>query len=198
MDREIEKTRHLVQEARAGRAGAWTELLQAHEGTLRRRLERHFPSTLRPVVDPSDVIQDTLIDAVRGFDRFEYRGPGSLRAWLERVLDNRLQMVIRHRARASQSPQPPETLHASGISSPGTSPAAASSREERRRRLLEKVDDMPADYREVIRRIKLEGQSVSQAASAMGRSENAVKKLLARALLRLATDLRGLSGTDPP
>ena len=71
-------------------------------------------------------------------------------------------------------------------------------RAERRSRLLAEMDDLPADYREVIRRVKLEEQSVAQVAAALGRSENAVKKLLARALLRLAHRLKHRGGGDTP
>src|SRR5262245_37975510 len=94
MDLELERTRKLIEEARAGKREAYEELLRTYRADLERRLRGHVSPQLGQRVDSSDVIQEAVIDAVKGFDSFEYRGQGSFRAWLGRILENRLRMDV--------------------------------------------------------------------------------------------------------
>ena len=59
------------------------------------------------------------------------------------------------------------------------------------------VAALPDDYREVIRMTKVEGCDLREVAASMGRSESAVRKLMARALLRIGTVLRAPPTESP-
>jgi RNA polymerase sigma-70 factor (ECF subfamily) len=53
------------------------------------------------------------------------------------------------------------------------------------------LESLPAKQRELIRQVKLEGQSVADTASRTGQSESAVKVGIHRGLKALAEKLRG-------
>ena len=67
------------------------------------------------------------------------------------------------------------------------SPSGVLTRKEEFRRLEEAFEQLPEDYREVIVQFRLLGLSHAEIAEKMGRSENAVRLLLSRALARLVT-----------
>ncbi|MEW6744452.1 MAG: sigma-70 family RNA polymerase sigma factor [Planctomycetota bacterium] len=201
MDPEFESTRRLIEAARAGRQEAYELLFQTYRKELERRVQGRFPAKLQHRLEASDVVQDALTDAVRHFESFRYRGKRSFRNWLLRILENRIRMAVnfhlvrRRRDSGREVPLPDTSPAESKPSGPVlaasvTSPSDAAARRERQERLEQALNVLPRDYGEVIRRVRIQGQSLAEAAEAMGRSQNAIKKLLARALLRLRESLR--------
>jgi RNA polymerase sigma-70 factor (ECF subfamily) len=201
LERELQRTRQLIDAARAGAREAYDELLRLHRAFLERQLHGRLPAALKGRVEASDVIQEALIDAVRHFDRFEYRGRGSFGRWLARILDNRARMTIEFHLRARKRSALREVaLERSGLASTApsrtapatsaTSPPSAAAKREANQRIARGLALLPADHAEVIRRIKHDGQSLAEAAQAMHRSQGATKKLLARALVGLRHVLR--------
>jgi RNA polymerase sigma-70 factor (ECF subfamily) len=79
--------------ARAGDGDAFRELV----GPYRRELQVHCYRILGSVPDAEDVLQETLLAAWRGLDRFEERA--SVRAWLYRIATNRSLNVLRDNGR---------------------------------------------------------------------------------------------------
>src|SRR5690349_3042772 len=184
MDAELERTRQLIEAARSGKREAYEELFRTYREELERRLRGRLPAELARRVDSSDVIQEAVADAVKGFDEFEYRGAGSFRAWLGRILENRVKMDANfHVAREKRSVRREVPLAQSGLSEsqprgavvPGdvTTPSNAAVGNEEKERFGRALAAMPDDYRAVIRAVKLEGKSLSEVAADMGRSENA-------------------------
>ena len=194
MDLELERTAKLIQAARAGRRDAYEELFAAYRGDLERAMKHRLRPGASPRFDASDVVQETLADAVAHFVSFEHRGPGSFRRWLVRILENRLKMTLQ-RESAEMRDRAREvglTSAAQGsiAEASATSPSAAAAKGEDRERIQRVLARLPRDHAEVIRLVKLRERSIAQVAHAMGRTENAVKKLLARALLSLRDELR--------
>src|ERR687890_1278538 len=88
--------------ARAGDEEAFRSLVEpyGHE------LQLHCYRILGSVEDAEDLLQETLLAAWRGLDRFE--GRASLRAWLYRIATNRSLNALRDRGRRlPQLPEPP-------------------------------------------------------------------------------------------
>lgn len=83
----------LVAAARAGDERAFVELTSRHRSAL----HVHCYRLLGSVHDADDAIQESLLRAWRGIDRFEPRA--SVRAWLYRIATNVCLRMLQHRAR---------------------------------------------------------------------------------------------------
>src|SRR5918996_3234534 len=93
----------LLRRARAGNEAAFGELVDP----FRRELQVHCYRIVGSVQDAEDLVQETLLAAWRGLERFE--GRASLRSWLYRIATNRCLNALRDRGRRPrESPAPPE------------------------------------------------------------------------------------------
>jgi DNA-directed RNA polymerase specialized sigma24 family protein len=93
----------LVRLARNGHEGAFREVADAYRGEL----HVHCYRILDSVQDAEDLVQETLLAAWRGLDRFE--GRSSLRSWFYRIATNRCLNALRARGRRlPEMPPPPE------------------------------------------------------------------------------------------
>lgn len=91
--------------ARTGDGDAFSELVEPH----RRELQVHCYRILGSLQDAEDLVQETLVAAWRGLDRFEQRA--SLRVWLYRIATNRCLNALRDRGRRPKEGamvEPPE------------------------------------------------------------------------------------------
>jgi RNA polymerase sigma-70 factor (TIGR02960 family) len=94
-------TESTLARARAGDGEAFRELTEPH----RRELQLHCYRILGSVQDAEDMVQETLLAACRGLERFEERA--SMRAWLYRIATNRCLNALRDTGRRPQPPRAP-------------------------------------------------------------------------------------------
>jgi RNA polymerase sigma-70 factor (TIGR02960 family) len=93
----------LLRRARAGDESAFSDLAAG----FRAELQLHCYRIVGSVQDAEDLVQETLLSAWRGLERFE--GRASLRSWLYRIATNRCLNAVRDRRRRPQElPAPPE------------------------------------------------------------------------------------------
>jgi RNA polymerase sigma-70 factor (ECF subfamily) len=93
----------LLRRARTGDEAAFAELTVR----FRAELQLHCYRIVGSVQDAEDLVQETLLAAWRGLERFE--GRASLRSWLYRIATNRCLNALRDRGRRPpESPAPPE------------------------------------------------------------------------------------------
>src|ERR687886_914855 len=98
-------TEPMLARARAGDEDAFRALTDPH----RRELQLHCYRILGSVQDAEDMVQETLLAAWRGLDRFEERA--SLRAWLYRIATNRCLNALRDSSRRPRRMElPPSNL----------------------------------------------------------------------------------------
>jgi RNA polymerase sigma-70 factor (ECF subfamily) len=150
-------------------------------------------------VSPSDVVQETLIEAHLAFQKFEGRTREELLAWLRQILRNNLLNAMR-RYRQTASRQVAREIRLAGgagstesefkLADPDPGPRSKAIQLEEERRLAEAVARLPNDYRKVIELRNREHLTFAEVGERIGRSEEAARKLWARAIEMLRREMR--------
>jgi len=154
----------------------------------------------RAKFDPSDIVQQTMLEAVRGWPKFRGSTEAELSAWLRQILAHVLLHEMRRHAGAqrrdlSREVSLEEALAESSrrlgraLEAPGSSPSGRASRHELELRLADALARLPADYAEIILLRNVEGLAHEEVARRMGRGVGAVRMLWVRALARLRQEL---------
>ncbi len=186
--------KELIARAVAGDEQATGVLLEHYRGYLRILAQRQFDRRLQSRVDPSDVVQQTLLEAVRDLSAFRGACDGEFAAWLRRILEHNVaQTVQTHLVAQKRSCRRESSLDETldgvalcdRIPLPQSSPSRRAMRGEDAVRLAKAIDSMLADQAEAIRLRYLEGYSLAELAQHFQRSEVAVAGLLKRGLRRL-------------
>ena len=186
--------RELVQRAIGGDRAALTELFERHGPTVRQLVAKRYPNRWRPLLSEDDVMQQTYADAFRGIGRFVASENGTFAGWLASLARCNLQDAIRM-LQADKRPDR-HVVHAGRIdgsfvalcdllSGTGSTPSGHFERKEARTDLEQAIEELPDDYRRVVRMYDLEDQTISQVTQALNRSAGAVYMLRARAHDRL-------------
>jgi RNA polymerase sigma-70 factor (ECF subfamily) len=193
--RTDESPQSLLVKARAGNAAALGQLLELYRNYLRLQALALIGTGLRVRLDPSDLVQETFLEAHRDFPRFAGHTEGEIVAWLRRILVRNLaDQLKRHRAggrdyrrqesleaKLDRSSQDIEQSLQTGLSTP----SGRAAEREQSVVLADALAALPADYREVIVLRHLERLKFDEIAARMGRSSGAVRMLWTRALENL-------------
>ncbi len=130
---------------------------------------------LAPATDTvDDLLQDVFLEAWRGLQR--YRGDGGLAAWMVGIARHKVQD---HYRRALKNVELPEEPVASSVECP--LPEETFFEKQRGDRVRATIAALPEIYRFVLLWRYWEGKSAAEIAAAIGRTEKAVERLLARA-----------------
>jgi RNA polymerase sigma-70 factor, ECF subfamily len=154
----------------------------------------------RAKFDPSDIVQQTMLEAVRGWPQFRGGTEAELAAWLRQILAHVLLHEMRRfgaaqRRDVGREVSLEQALAESSrrlkdaLAAPGSSPSEQTDRHELELRLADALVRLPADYAEVIMLRNVEGLSHDEIAQRMGRGVGAVRMLWVRALGRLRQEL---------
>lgn len=154
---------------------------------------------LRGKVDPSDIVQQTLLLATR--DAAQYRGnsdaelAGWLRGIMGHVLAHEFQSLATAKRDASLEVSMDSLLEQSArrldefLAATQTSPSQAAIIHEEHHLLATVLEQLPEDYREVLVLRHLEGLPFPEIAERMNRNAGAVRMLWVRALAQLKVNL---------
>ena len=181
-----ESTVELLARARAGDAAALDEVFARAIPLLKRWASGRLPRWTRDMIDTDDLVQETVVNTLKHIDVFEYRADSALQAYLRQAVMNRIRNEIR---RAMRHPAP------SALDSAAQDAGLSPLEELIGKQAVEAYDDamtaLEPDEREaIIGRIEL-GLSYAELATAMGRpSADAARMAVARAMLKLAKQLK--------
>jgi len=90
LDDPFEQTIDLVHRAQGGDAPALEALFARYYERVRRMVRLRLGPALRKRLDSGDILQETFLEALRTFNRFEMRDQGSFINWLARLAENRI------------------------------------------------------------------------------------------------------------
>lgn len=187
----------VIEKARNGDQAAITELLDVHRSRLRRMIVKRMDNHLVRRVDPSDVVQDALIVAMRRLPKYLAEQPVGFYPWLRCIALNCLVDVFRrHYLAKNRSIVNEQTdsacyfgdLHrhaASLFADTGPTPSEQLVRDELHARVASRMRELPSTLREVLVLRHLEGLSVEQISNRLAIPEGTIKSRHFRALAEL-------------
>jgi len=202
MTRDGADTEELLARAGRGDVPARQELLARHRARLARMVAVRLDPRLAARVDPSDVVQEALIEADRRLAEYLRGQPLPFYPWLRRLAWERLVKVHqRHLAARRRSvareerrdpPLPDDSVaELAGLLASGTSPSRRVLLKEVRDRVRAALAALPAADREVLVLRYLEQLPMKEVAAVLGVHEGAAKIRHTRALARLCDRLGG-------
>jgi RNA polymerase sigma-70 factor (ECF subfamily) len=193
--------RELIDAARSGAPDAIGRIFEAARGHLLQLADHELPAELRAKVGPSDLVQETAVDAHRDFVQFAGTTSEECFAWLRQILHHNVIDAIRHYRGSLKrdidievriAGRPAED-HAGSVPARG-SPDGSAIRREEAATVNDVLDRLPVDYRRVLQMRYWSGMSFVEMAPALDRSPEAVRKLWYRALERLQDELALTAG----
>jgi len=191
----------LLRRMRAGDESAFHRLFDRHAPAISARVRKMLPAAVQRKVSVSDVVQEARIVAHRRRQDFEDRHGNALKAWLLKIAELKARHAVRRygtvakRAIAREQSRNGRTETA-GFVDPGPSPSQAAMDAELSAVALRAMAALPPDYREVLRLARIEGLTLAEVATRMGRSREAAKKLYGRALARFAVAFEEMAGRE--
>jgi RNA polymerase sigma-70 factor (ECF subfamily) len=199
-------TQRLLDQVRAGDRQAFEQLLAEYRPYLRQLVELRLDPKLRPRVDPSDIVQEAQIEAVRRLDAYLAQTPMPFRLWLRQLAHDRLLMMRRRHLNAARRavrqevalPERSSLLLAQQFFAGGSTPSQKLDREDLARRVRQAVAQLPDTDREVLLMRTFEGLSFEEVGYLLEIDAAAARKRHGRALLRLHKILSAKGLTEPP
>jgi RNA polymerase sigma factor (sigma-70 family) len=183
---EAESTFQLLERANRGDASALEALFARYLKPLQRWASGRLPRWARSAADTHDLVQDTLFHAFRKIGTFEPRREGAFQAYLRQAVMNRIRDELR-RTRTRPATSTLDELEHEG----GDSPLEDAIRLETFERYEAALGRLTATDREaIIGRLELDQSYEELAASLESPSADAARKTVARALVRLATEMK--------
>jgi RNA polymerase sigma-70 factor, ECF subfamily len=181
----LESTFDLVERAKSGDGDALNQLFARYLPSLRRWASGRLPRWSRDLMDTDDLVQETVVRAVKRLDRFESRHEGALQAYLRQAVVNRIRDEIR---RTKRSPGVAELdENASAHDASPLEEVIGVEALERYEAALARL--RPEEREAIVARVELDG-SYQQVAEALGKSSpDAARMAVSRALLRLAEEM---------
>jgi RNA polymerase sigma-70 factor (ECF subfamily) len=180
----------LLAEARQGDGEGLGALLELYRDYLARAARAELGPRLRGVVNPSDLVQQTFLEACRDFGQFEGATEAQWRAWLRRILAHTVLTLAERQVQARKRDvrrQVPlgRRFTAAGDAAALSSPTRNAERQEASALLAHQLARLPGAYRQVLLLRNFEGLPFDAVGRRMGRTPGAVRVLWERALGRL-------------
>jgi len=169
--------------------------VERYRSYLRLLAEAKLDRRLRTKLDPSDVVQQTLLQAHQVRHQFRGTTTGEMAAWLRQILTRTLLHCVRDLHRARRDVGRDRSLQAAidessarlehWLATEQSSPSQQVIKMEEMIELANAVAGLPDGQREAVVCYYFEGRSLAEVAEQQGRSESAVAGLLHRGLMRL-------------
>lgn len=171
--------RHLVEQARKGDRTAMRQIYDCYSRYLTATCSRYLPDN----DDLRDVLQDSFVKIFSSLGKFDYRGEGSLKAWMRQVSVNEALKLIRKRKRSDTVEYKwdlPDKEDEEDNTDVGEIPQEV---------LQKMIQALPEGYRTVLNLYAFEEKSHKEIAGLLGISESTSASQLHRARAILARQI---------
>ena len=193
-------TQVLIQRIQDGDETASDALCQRYMARVLAAVRLRLGSRLRAKVESCDIVQEVLVDVIRGAEKFECRSEGTFVNWVNRAVENKIRdEVDRWKARKrdpnrevsqEKTPSPDGTTPLDVV---GDNSALTPSRIffvqedlECLERAMDRLHEYSEEYHRLIIASEIEGQTYSEIAEVEGKSSDAVRMTINRAKVVLA------------
>src|SRR5262245_14186660 len=207
MTNDPDETERLLRRAADGDNESLGLLLERHRDRLRRMVAFRLDQRVQSRVDPSDVIQETFLEAADHFGDYLRRPEVPFFLWLRGVTGNKIRELHRHHLGTQMRdaarevslhhgalPETTSAALAAQLLGHATGPSEAAARAEVKVRLQEALNSMDPLDREVLALRHFEQLSPAETAQVLGIKEKAAGMRYLRALKRLKEILASLPG----
>jgi RNA polymerase sigma-70 factor, ECF subfamily len=179
-------TGDLVRDAIAGQREAMDALYARAAPRVLAYVRMRMGPSLRSRLDSRDILQATLMKSFQRFGEFRGSGAPALMAWLNRIAEREILDRADYHQRARRSSLREEPLSGDDVlEARVTSVLSRLIRDERAEKLEAAMDDLSDAHREIILLRKFQELPFRDIAARLGKSEDACRMLLARALTAL-------------
>jgi RNA polymerase sigma-70 factor (ECF subfamily) len=199
-------TQRLLEQICAGQPKAQEQLFARHRSFLRRFVALRADPRLRARLDPSDVVQETQMEALRRLDDYLAEPTLCFRLWLRQLAYDRLLHARRQHLKAKRRsverevhlPEDSSVQLGRQLLSAAPGPTTDLLNKEFALRVREAVHCLPEADREMVLLRNFEGLSNQEAAQLLGLKPATASQRYGRALIRLREILleRGLNESE--
>jgi len=193
-------TQRLVALAKTGDELALEQLCKVYGERVRRIIRLRMGNELRSKMESMDLVQDAFIAALRDLESFTYRNEGDFLRWMSTIAENRLRDNLKKLHADKRDIRKEMSLNNNRQSAQDsfvkmsgpvdtTTPSVIMSRREELDKLEKALDKLKPEYKEVILLTKIEGLSSKELSDRLGKAPGAVRMLLSRAMIALASAL---------
>jgi RNA polymerase sigma-70 factor, ECF subfamily len=181
----VDTTLDLVERVKSGDREALDHLFARFLPALRRWASGRLPRWTRDLMDTDDLVQETVMRAVKRIDSFESRHEGALQAYLRQAVVNRIRDEVRRTTRT-----PPGAELDDNERDKTASPLELAIGREAVDRYDAALARLKPEEREaIVARVEMDC-SYQEVAQALGKtSADAARMAVSRALLRLAEEM---------
>ena len=187
----------------AGETQDFESVFRRYRGYLRFLAETKLDRRLRPKIDPSDVVQETMMQAFRAWDDLRGGSEGERLAWLRQILIRTLLHAVRDFGRAKRdvareqplvwvADQSSTCLEALCVADL-TSPSQLAVRAEELLRVVDALQELPEPQRGAVLAFYWQGRSLADIGNELHRTAPAVAGLIYRGVKRLNAQLASTS-----
>jgi RNA polymerase sigma-70 factor, ECF subfamily len=169
--------------------------LDEYRAYLRLLAHMHLDPRLQGKLDPSDIVQQTLLQAHRGWDQFQGQSEAERVAWLRQILARNLGHAVRDFSRSRRDVRRECSLEAAleessiklenWLAAEQSSPSQQAERAEQAVRLANVLATLPEAQREAIVLHYWQAWTLAEISQQLGRTPAAVAGLLHRGLKQL-------------
>ena len=161
------------------------KLLEEHRPYLKKLAEAELPESLRPRLDSSDLVQETLLRAFRQFGQFAGSTDAEFGAWIREILVNQIIDATRYHGRYVRDVNRNQPLPDAVSCEKTISGSEVVRRAEASERLRAALAKLPEQYRMVVLLRQEHDLSFEEIGKRMERSTDAARMLWGRAVLQL-------------